>query len=149
MSFASRFVFMLMALAAVGTAVSRAAAADKVSVSLAATDDPVYLPNFIAIDKGYYQQLGLDVEIIYAGGGIATPGLMSGSLDFSTSTGSAVSAILKGAALKIIMTLSESVPFRLWATQPDISTLQDLRGKAVGVQTRGDLFELSMRAALL
>ena len=124
-------------------------AAEKVGVSLGATDDPVYLPNFIAIDKGYYRGLGLDVEVIYAGGGVATPALMSGTLEFSTSTGSAVSAILKGAALKIIMTLSETVPWKLWSTQPEIRTLEDLQGKAVGVQTRGDLFELSMRAALM
>jgi NitT/TauT family transport system substrate-binding protein len=143
------FVVVFAALVAAGVPARTVIAADKVSVSLGATDDPVYLPNFIAIDKGYYQDLGLDVEIIYAGGGIATPALMSGTLEFSTSTGSAVSAILKGAALKVIMTLSETVPWKLWSTQPEIRALGDLQGKAVGVQTRGDLFELSMRAALM
>jgi NitT/TauT family transport system substrate-binding protein len=126
-----------------------ARAAERVTVSLAASDDPVYLPNFIAIDKGYYAQLGLDVDITYAGGGVATPALVAGSLDFSTSSGSAVSAALKGAALKVIMTLSETLPWKLWATQPEIRALEDLKGRAVGVQTRGDLFELSMRAALM
>jgi NitT/TauT family transport system substrate-binding protein len=143
------FVVAFAALVAAGVPAQTVMAADKVGVSLGATDDPVYLPNFIAIDKGYYQQLGLDVEVIYAGGGVATPALMSGTLEFSTSTGSAVSAILKGAALKVIMTLSETVPWKLWSTQPEIRTLEDLQGKAVGVQTRGDLFELSMRAALM
>jgi ABC-type nitrate/sulfonate/bicarbonate transport system substrate-binding protein len=45
--------------------------------------------------------------------------------------------------------LSETVPWKLWSTQPEIRTLKDLQGKAVAVQTRGDLFELSMRAALM
>jgi NitT/TauT family transport system substrate-binding protein len=135
-------------LAAIVLSVHATFAADKVKVSLGATDDPVYLPFFIALDKGYYQRLDLDVEIVYVGGGIATPGLISGSLDFSTSTGSAVSAILAGATLKVIMNLSESVPWKLWSTQPSIRFLADLKGKPVGVQTRGDLFELSMRAAL-
>ncbi len=124
-------------------------AADRVKMSLAADNDVVYLPFFVAIDKGYYQQLGLDVEIVHLGGGIATPALLSGRLDFSTSTASATSAILSGAALKIAMTLSESVPWKLWSARPEIKTLQDLKGKAVGVQTRGDLFELSMRAVLM
>jgi len=120
-----------------------------VKMSLAADNDVVYLPFFVAIDKGYYQKLGLDVEIVHLGGGIATPALLSGRLDFSTSTASATSAILSGAALKIAMTLSESVPWKLWSARPEIKTLQDLKGQAVGVQTRGDLFELSMRAVLM
>ena len=129
--------------------VAPALAADKVKMSLAATDDVVYLPFFIAIDKGYYRQLDLDVEIVNLGGGIATPALLSERLDFSTSTASATSAILSGAKLKIVMTLSESVPWKLWSARPDIKTLHDLKGKAVGVQGRGDLFELSMRAVLM
>jgi NitT/TauT family transport system substrate-binding protein len=126
-----------------------ATAADKVKISLGANNDAIYLPYFIALDKGYYKDLGIDAEIIFAGGGTATPALMSQTLDFSTSAGSAVSAILKGAPLKIIMNQSETVPFRLWATKPEIKTLQDLKGKVVGIQTRGDLFEVSVRAALL
>lgn len=129
-------------------AVAPALAADKVKMSLAATDDVVYLPFFVAIDKGYYRQLDLDVEIVTLGGGIALPALLSGRLDFSTSTASATSAILSGAKLKIVMTLSESVPWKLWSTRPEVRTLEDLKGKAVGVQSRGDLFELSMQAVL-
>jgi NitT/TauT family transport system substrate-binding protein len=130
-------------------AIAPALAADKVKMSLAATDDVVYLPFFVAIDKGYYRELDLDVEVVNLGGGIATPALLSGRLDFSTSTASATSAILSGAKLKVVMTLSESVPWKLWSARPEIKTLHDLKGKAVGVQTRGDLFELSMRALLM
>jgi ABC-type nitrate/sulfonate/bicarbonate transport system substrate-binding protein len=125
-----------------------ARAADKVKLSLAATNDPVYLPFFVAFDRGYYRDLGLDVTPLYIGGGTATLGLISGSLQFSSSTGSAVTAILKGAPLKIVMNLTERVPWKLWATRPDIRTLQDLKGKAVGIQNHGDLFEMSMRMAL-
>ena len=148
MTWARCAAVILGAVATFGAPVGTSAA-DHVTVSLGATDDPVYLPNFIAIDKGYYEQLGLDVDVTYTNGSVATIGLTSGDLDFSTSTGSAVSAILKGAALRIVMTLSETVPWKLWSTQPEIGTLEDLRGKAVGVQSRGDLFELSMRAALM
>jgi len=126
-----------------------AVAADAVKLSLAATDDPVYLPFFVALDKGYYRALGLEVEPVYAGGSTATAGLISDSLQFSTSTGSAVTAILRGAALKIVMNLTERVPWKLWAISPDIQTLRDLKGKAVRIQTYGDLFEMSMRTALM
>ena len=126
-----------------------ASAADKVKLSLAATNDPAYLPFFVAIDKGYYKALGLDVQPMYVGGGIATPGLISGAIEFSTSTGSAISAIIKGGKLKVVMTLSESPPWKLWVTDPSIKTLADLKGKAIGIQSHGDLFEMSMRNLLM
>jgi NitT/TauT family transport system substrate-binding protein len=123
-------------------------AADKIKISLAATDDAIYLPFFIALDKGFYKQLDLDVEVIFASGGVATPALISGTLDFSTSGGAATSAIIKSAPLKVIMNTSDTVPWKLWTKQPGIAKLEDLKGKPVGVQARGDLFELSMRAVL-
>jgi len=114
-----------------------------------ASDDAIYAPYFIALDKGYFKSAGLDVELVEAGGGAATPALMSGTIQFSSSSGSAESAILKGAPLKIVMTISVTLPWKLWATGPETKTLADLKGKAVGVQTRGDLFEVAIRAALL
>jgi len=142
-------LFAFLAALFVVSAAPPAAAADKVKLSLAATNDPAYLPFFVAIDKGYYRQLGLDVEPVYVGGGVATPGLISGAIQFSTSTGSAISAILKGAKIKVVMTLSESPPWRLWVTDPGIKSLADLKGKPVGIQSHGDLFEMSMRNLLL
>src|SRR5258708_1350265 len=85
--------------AAVLSQAARADATDKIKVSVGATDDAIYLPYFIAQESGFYRKLGLDVEFVSAGGGTATPALMSGTLEFSTSGGSAVSAILKGAPL--------------------------------------------------
>jgi ABC-type nitrate/sulfonate/bicarbonate transport system substrate-binding protein len=130
-------------------AAPNARAAEKVTVTLGAVSDPVYSPYFIALAKGYYQQQNIELEITHASGGVAIPALISGSVQFSTSSGSAISAIVRGAALRVVMTLSESVPWKLWATNPDIKTLADLKGKQVGVAARGDLLEVSVRAALL
>ena len=138
----------IAALALVVFADAGAEAADRIKVTIAA-HDPSYAAYFVAIEKGYLAEERLEVEMIAAGGGAATPALMSGQVDFSTSSGSAVSAILKGAPLKVVMTMAVSLPFNLWATRPETRTLADLAGKPVGVQTRGDLFELALRAALL
>jgi ABC-type nitrate/sulfonate/bicarbonate transport system substrate-binding protein len=88
------------------------------------------------------------VNFVEAGGGVATPALMSGSIQFSTSSGAAISAIIKGAPLRVVLTLSESVPWKLWATKPEIKSLRDLKGQQVGIATRGDLLEVSVRNAL-
>jgi ABC-type nitrate/sulfonate/bicarbonate transport system substrate-binding protein len=102
---------------------------------------------FVAADKGYFAQEGIDVEIVQAGGGVATPALISGDLQFSGSPSVALSADMKGAHLKSIFVGSDQSGFELWA-QPDIKTLEDLRGKQVGVISRGDTTEIGMRYIL-
>ena len=42
-----------------------------------------YTPLLVAIDKGYFTDEGIAVELVQAQGGIATPALISGDLDFS------------------------------------------------------------------
>ena len=108
------------------------------------TADAAYL---IAIQKGYFAAEGLDPELVFAGGGTATPALISGSIDGSASSASALSAILKGAALRIVLVFEDSPYYEIWG-QPDIKTLADFKGKSIGVATRGDTFEIATRLAL-
>ncbi len=104
---------------------------------------------FIATDKGYFAEEGIVPEIVQAGGSTATPALLSGDVQYSTSASIAITAILRGGELKIVYVNNDHVPYQLWTTQPAIQTLADLKGKQVGVETRGDTHELAMRAAFL
>jgi NitT/TauT family transport system substrate-binding protein len=140
--------FVLAVFAGTAGGGTGACAADPVKVTYASFD-ALYAPYFIGIEKGYFAQQDLEVALVQAGGGTATPALMSGSVQFSSSSGSAVSAIIRGARLKVVMTLAVSLPWKLWATGPDIKTVQDLKGKPVGVETLGGLDELAMRAVLM
>jgi NitT/TauT family transport system substrate-binding protein len=123
------------------------AALEKVRVTVAAVSSN-YGPYFNAIEQGYFRDEGLDVEIVNAGGGIATPALISGEMAFSTSPASAFSAILKGARLKVIVAEADRPTYQLWTTSDDLDTIQKLKGKTVGIQTRGDTFEIWMRLVL-
>ena len=102
---------------------------------------------FVAVDKGYFKDEGIEVEIVQAGGGVATPALISGDLQFSGSPSVALSADMKGAHLKAIFVGSDQSAFELWV-QPDIKTLEDLKGKAIGIISRGDTTEIGMRYIL-
>jgi NitT/TauT family transport system substrate-binding protein len=124
-----------------------AVAADRIRVSFA-SDSAVYGPHFIAMERGYYAEEGIDMELVRAGGGVATPALISGELQYSTSAASSLSAILKGAALKVIYTNADRPGYELWSSSPDIKTLTDLKGKSIGIQTRGDTMEISVRMVL-
>jgi NitT/TauT family transport system substrate-binding protein len=121
---------------------------EKVKLSIAATQAN-YITYFAAIEKKYLLEEGFEIEIVQAGGGVATPAQISGDIEFNTSGASAVSAILKGAPLKVLYFPWERLPYQLWSTTPEIKTLADLKGKSVGIQTRGDTFEVGLRVLLM
>jgi ABC-type nitrate/sulfonate/bicarbonate transport system substrate-binding protein len=121
---------------------------EKLSMSIASTSMN-YAPYFIPIEKGYFKEEGFEIEIVKAAGGAATPALLSGQTDISTSGSAALSAILKGGQMKIIFYPWDQLTYQVWSTKPEIKTIQDVKGKAVGIQSRGDTFETSMRLVLL
>ncbi|MGH7091340.1 MAG: ABC transporter substrate-binding protein [Stellaceae bacterium] len=140
-----RFLFALLTLAA-GLAPAHALETLKVTMPAVAT---YYAPYFAAIEKGYYAQEGLALKVTFAGGGAATPALLSGTIDVSTSPASALTAIMRGAPLRVVYTMAERCNYQLWSTKPDIRTLRDLKGKSVGIISRGDTYEIAMRLTLL
>jgi len=129
------------------TALNFACAEEKVRFSVAAVTGS-YMDEFVAIEKGYHREEGLAVEMIRAGGGIATQALIAGDLHFSTSAGSALSAMLRGAEVKVVYTNIDRPGYQLWSGQPEIRNLKDLVGKKVGVTSRGDTQELAVRLLL-
>jgi NitT/TauT family transport system substrate-binding protein len=126
---------------------SWAAAADTMRMTIPVVSSS-FAPYLIALGKGYYAEDGLDVQRINAQGGVATAALLSGGVEVSTSSSSALSAIMRGAPFKIVYTMMDRPDYQLWTTLPELKTLQDLKGKNVGVQTRGDTYEIAMRLTL-
>jgi len=146
MSLSLIFVALLTALSVTQTGLATAAE-EKVRFSVAAITGS-YMDEFVAIEKGYHRDEGLNVEMIRIGGGIATQALISGDLQFSTSAGSALSAMLRGAEIKVVYTNIDRPGYQLWSGQPELRQLKDLIGKRVGVTSRGDTQELSVRLLL-
>ena len=134
------------ALLALGTAVP-AQAADKVKVTYP-TLTTSFIFFFAAIDKGYYTEEGLDLDVVEAGGGIATPALVSGDAQFSTSGSAAISAIMKGAKLKVLMVGEDRPSWQIWSSKPEIKTIEDLKGQQIGIISRGDTGEIAIRYLL-
>jgi ABC-type nitrate/sulfonate/bicarbonate transport system substrate-binding protein len=126
---------------------SAAQTLEKIKVTMAATSVN-YAPYLVAIDKGYFKEAGFDVEIVKAGGGIATPALISGSVDFSTSGSAAISAILRGAPLRVIFYPWDRIDYEIWATDPAIKSVKDLKGRTIGIISRGDTMEVAVRIVL-
>jgi ABC-type nitrate/sulfonate/bicarbonate transport system substrate-binding protein len=122
-------------------------AADKVKVSYP-TMTSSYIFFFSAIQKGYYKDEGLDLDVVEAAGGVATPALVSGDVQFSTSGSSAISAIMKGARLKVLAVGEDRPSWQIWTSRPEIKTFLDLKGLQVGILSRGDTGEVAIRYVL-
>jgi NitT/TauT family transport system substrate-binding protein len=102
-----------------------------------------------AVDKGYFADEGIDVELVVAGGGVAIPAMISNGLDFSGSGSTAISAILKGARLKVLMVGQDRPGWQLWSVHPDPQDITDLKDQQIGVISRGDSGEIAMRYLLM
>ncbi|HEY3919115.1 MAG TPA: ABC transporter substrate-binding protein [Stellaceae bacterium] len=118
-------------------------AADKVRLSYVLSSVE-YADDFLAIDKGYFTDEGLDIDLQQAGGGVAVPALISGDIDFTGSGSVAISAILKGAKLKVLLVVDAHPAMQIWA-QPAIKSFADLKGKPIGIISRGDTTEIAIR----
>src|SRR3954454_8165978 len=103
---------------------------------------------FSALSKGYYTDEGITPEVVEAAGGVATPALVSGNVQFSTSGSAALSIIMKGAHLKVLLVGEDRPSWQIWTTRPEIKTLADLKGQQIGVLSRGDTGEVAIRYAL-
>jgi hypothetical protein len=115
---------------------SFAHAADKVRLSYVLSSVE-YADDFLAIDKGYFKEEGIDIDLQQAGGGAAVPALISGDIDFTGSGSVAISAILKGAKLKVLLVVDAHPAMQIWA-QPAVKSFADLKGKPIGIISRAD-----------
>ena len=119
----------------------------KVKVAHAGTG-ATYLSMYAAIDKGYYKAQNIEVERQDAAGGVSTPALMAGDLDFTFSASVAVGAIMKGARLKVVFVTGDRPTYQIWAGPKD-NSIEDMKGQQIGIISRGDTSEIAMRAFLL
>ena len=93
--------------------------------------------------------VGLDVEVMYVASGTSTmQSLVSGDMQFVQTGGTEVpSAALGGAPVKMLVGWINVVP-SLFMVDPAITTLEQLRGKAVGITKFGAQSHSGARLAL-
>ena len=142
------FVRLALAALVVFAFAGRASAADHVKVSYPNLNGS-FIYFFTAVQKGYYKDAGFDLDIAETGGGPATAALVSGDLQFSTSGSSAISAIMKGAKLKVLLVGEDRPDWQVWSTHPGINKFEDLKGQPIGIVSRGDTGEIGIRYYLM
>jgi len=104
---------------------------------------------WVAQDYGYFRRQGLDVQLLYIGGGsVVTQALIGGDVQFvRLGANSVVQASLRGAGLKMIGNTINTLVFSLMA-RPEIQTAKDLTGKKIGVTRLGGSTDFALELAL-
>lgn len=95
-----------------------------------------FLPFQVAMDKGFYQKHGLIVKPVLMRSQAAIPALVSGDVDYATHFGSMIRGAVRGLPMRVILSTADKQMFSL-VVQPDIKTVENLKGKIVGIASFG------------
>ena len=106
------------------------------------------MPLFVARERGFLRDEGFDAEIIVMKAAQTVQALVGGSVEFGTATGTSVSAAVNGAEVRVVLAVTDKPTFDL-ISQPNITSVEQLRGKKIGVSQFGSLTEILARRVLL
>ena len=104
-------------------------------------------PIWVGIDRKFFDDSGLNVQYLVMRSDLAVKGLISGDIDYMQSSSSVLRAGAAGAPLTTILGVYNRTFFDLVA-RPEIKSLNDLRGKPVGISRYGASTEYAVRFAL-
>jgi len=94
------------------------------------------LPNYLAVNKGFYTEEGLEAKFVRARSSVLVAALVSGGLDYITSITTSIGGIMGGVPAKIVAGVTRNNPDFLMA-KPEIGSIRDLRGKKLAVSGFG------------
>jgi NitT/TauT family transport system substrate-binding protein len=106
------------------------------------------MPYVIARDRGFFREEGLEVEFIFMKAIQTVQAMLAGGVDFGTATGTAISAAVNGADVRVVFALTDKPSFDMIA-QSNITNVQQMRGKKLGISAPGSLTEILARQILL
>jgi len=88
----------------------------------------------IAQKEGYLKEEGLDVQLLSIRGEIAIRTTLAGEVDFFTNAGSALAAAVRAVPVKIVTVFQDKPSWDLIA-QPEIKSVNQLRGKTIAIMS--------------
>ena len=97
---------------------------------------------FIAQEKGFFRDEGLQVHLTQIRADVAKVGMLTGELFAHNSVGTSVRAFQTGAPLKILAVNLQSPLFWLVA-RPELKSFSDLKGKVMGTTSFGGVQHLA------
>ena len=105
------------------------------------------MPFFVAKEHGFFQQEGLNAEMVVMPASLNIKVLLAGDIQYAATMGSAVAAAIRGINVRIVMLFVDR-PLQDLVGAANISTISELKGKVVAISSRGGLQDIIMRRIL-
>lgn len=106
------------------------------------------VPFFYADAKGAFKGNGVDVNPSLANGQSQMSALVAGHADIAiTGSPQSFGPNVQGANIVTVMVYCSVFPWKFFA-QPEIESVEELKGKKVAIASKGDTFDVGLRAAL-
>ncbi len=102
------------------------------------------LPLPVAKERGFFQQEGLNVEFVLMPAALNIKVLLSGDIQYATTITAGVVANIRGVNTRVVMCFVDRVLLDLVGI-PEIGSITDLKGKLLGISSRGGLHDVTMR----
>lgn len=106
-----------------------------------------YADLFLAKEKGYFREEGLEPQLIQMSSNIAITANIAGEVDGQAAIGSAIRAIQRGAPLRVVVVTLRRPLFWL-VVRPEYRSVKELKGKVLGITTIGGSQHLRAKGML-
>jgi NitT/TauT family transport system substrate-binding protein len=126
---------------------SNAALAENVKIGIPSLTVTM-MPVAVAKEQGFFQQEGLNVETVLMPASLNIKVLLSGDIQYATTITAGVVANVRGVNTRVVMCFVDR-PLLDLVGNPEIASIADLKGKLVGISSRGGLHDVTMRRIFL
>jgi NitT/TauT family transport system substrate-binding protein len=141
-------LFALIACAAPGLPPTVFAASTPTKVTIHVPSKSLsIMPYYFGKDKGFFAAEQIEPQLVMMAPPTAIAAMVAGELDFSSTTGAATSAIMRGLPLRRVFYVQQD-PVHVLLGQPEIKSVRDLIGKTVGVTALTDAVGMSANVIL-
>ena len=139
-------IFVFVVVFAILSGIPVSAQSNKIHIS-APSKSLSWFPIHLTREKGFYRAEGLDVDYVIMKPQIAMQALIAGDVGYTTALGSTIRAALRNVPLRVVMTIADKPLFALIA-RPSIHSVEELRGKLIGISSFGASTDTYARALL-
>jgi NitT/TauT family transport system substrate-binding protein len=105
------------------------------------------MPFFVAKEHGFFQQEGLNADMVVMPASLNIKVLMAGEIQYAATIGSAVAASIRGVNVRTVMLFVDR-PLQDLVGAAGINSIADLKGKVLAISSRGGLQDIIMRRIL-
>ena len=95
-----------------------------------------FLPLVVAQKRGFFNDEGVQLELVNVRPAITIPGLLTGNVDFTTILGTPIGARMRGAPVVIVGVFADK-PMDFLVGAKGIRSAKDLKGRVVGISALG------------